>query len=53
MMWAQLFLQTFMISNFIMKLSTLVKHLMGYTIQVTGYKYSVPVLRNDLLSDGV
>jgi len=36
-----------------MKLPTLIKHLMGYIIQVTEYKYSVAVLRNDLLSDGV
>jgi len=36
-----------------MKLSTFINHLMGYIIQVTEYKYSVPILRNDLLSDKV
>jgi len=36
-----------------MKLPTVIKHLMGYIIQVTEYKYSVPALRNDLLSDRV
>jgi len=36
-----------------MKPSILIQYLMGYTIQVTDYKYSVPVLRNDPLSDGV
>jgi len=30
-----------------------VKHLMGFIIQITEYKYSVPALRNDLISDGV
>jgi len=32
---------------------TFTKHLMDYTVQVAEYKYSIPVLRYDLLSDGV
>jgi len=36
-----------------MKLSMFVKHLIGYTIQVTESKYSVPVLKNDLLSENL
>jgi len=36
-----------------MKRPTLIKQLMGYIIQVTEYKYSVPILRNDMLSDRV
>jgi len=32
---------------------SIIKHLMSYIIQVTEYKYSVPLLRNYLLSDEV
>ena len=36
-----------------MKLPTIIKNLMGFITKVTEYKYSVPVLRNDPLCDGV
>jgi len=36
-----------------MKLSTLLKQLMHYIIQVSEYKYAVTVLKNDLLNDKV
>jgi len=32
-----------------MKFATLIKHLMGITLQVTDHKYSVATLRNDLI----
>jgi len=32
-----------------MKFTTRIKHLMGFIVQVTDQKYSVAVLRNDLL----
>jgi len=35
------------------KLPTLTKILLGNVVQVTEFKNSVPVLKNDLLSDGV
>jgi len=36
-----------------MKFSTLIKQLMGFIVLVTDHKYSIVVLRNDLLCDGV
>jgi len=36
-----------------MKFSTLIKHLMGFVLQVTEQKYSVSILRNGLLCDWV
>ena len=54
-----LYLHTFMAHNLFywspmaMKFPTIIKYVMGYIIQVTEYKYSVPVLRNDLLCDKV
>jgi len=34
-----------------MNFVTLIKHLMGFILQVTDHKYSVAALRNDLLCD--
>ena len=56
-MWAHdfcLLFQTFIIRNILyyyamaMQFSALSKHLIGFMMQVTEYKYSIPVLRYDL-----